>query len=61
MLECAGQGEDIAYVIIDQEQFAPFEHLVATARRLEHALSFMGQRRLDFVQKQCHFIEQALR
>ncbi|MND85011.1 hypothetical protein D3C80_769180 [compost metagenome] len=57
----AGQGEDVAHVVVHQQHLAALEYLVAAARGLEHALALVGQLRLDLVQEQRHFVEQALR
>ncbi|MCY1186005.1 hypothetical protein D9M73_268340 [compost metagenome] len=60
LLQRAGEGENVAHIIIHQQHLASFEDPVATAGDLEHLLPVMGQPRFDFVQKKCHLVQQAL-
>ncbi|MNF61280.1 hypothetical protein D3C84_429180 [compost metagenome] len=60
MLQRAGEGENVAHIVIHQQHLASFEDPVATAGDLEHLLPVMGQLRFDFVQKKCHLVQKPL-
>jgi hypothetical protein len=42
LFECAGECEDIAHVVIHQQDAAAFEYPVAAAHRLQHVLALAG-------------------
>jgi hypothetical protein len=60
LLQRAGEREDVAHVVVDQQHLAALEHLLAVARGAQHRLALRRQLRFDRVQEQRDLVEQAL-
>ena len=60
-LEHAGQGEDVAHVVLDHENAAALEGGSRGCARLQHLLLGRRELRLHLVQEQRHLVEQPLR